>query len=49
MTSLPSKYKHLRLMITRGAKAVSTKELFAVNQKAQVILFMRTLPVSSNE
>eukprot|EP00277_Geminigera_cryophila_P028704 CAMPEP_0179467440 /NCGR_PEP_ID=MMETSP0799-20121207/48567_1 /TAXON_ID=46947 /ORGANISM="Geminigera cryophila, Strain CCMP2564" /LENGTH=520 /DNA_ID=CAMNT_0021272847 /DNA_START=232 /DNA_END=1794 /DNA_ORIENTATION=+ len=35
MTNLPSKYKHLRLMLTRGAKAVSTKEMFAVNQKAQ--------------
>ena len=35
MENLPSKYKHLRLSLTRGAKAVSTKELFAVNCKAQ--------------
>ena len=38
MTDLPPKYKHLRLITTRGAKAVSTKELFAVNQKCQVSL-----------
>mmetsp|Transcript_13734 Transcript_13734/g.31709 ORF Transcript_13734/g.31709 Transcript_13734/m.31709 type:complete len:507 (-) Transcript_13734:912-2432(-) len=35
MTQLPAKYKHLRLMLTRGAKAVSTKEIFAVNQRAE--------------
>jgi hypothetical protein len=36
MSDLPAKYKHLRLITTRGAKAVSTKELFAVNQRCQV-------------
>jgi len=35
MEQLPAKYKHLRLSLTRGAKAVSTKELFAVNCRAQ--------------
>lgn len=33
VSNLPAKYKHVRLMVTRGAKAVSTKELFAVNQR----------------
>ena len=35
MESLPAKYKHLRLTLTRGAKAVSTKEIYAVNQRAE--------------
>ena len=35
MTNLPKKYKHLRVMLTRGAKAVSTNELLAANQRVQ--------------
>ena len=35
MAGLPSKYKHLRMSLTRGAKAVSSKELFAMNSVAE--------------
>ena len=35
MTNLPKKYKLLRVMLTRGAKAVSTNELLAANQRVQ--------------
>lgn len=35
MTELPSKYKLLRLELTRGAKADSTKEMVATNNQAQ--------------
>jgi hypothetical protein len=35
MAGLPSKYKHLRMSLTRGAKAVSTQEIFAMNSTAE--------------
>jgi len=35
MTGLPAKYKHLRMMLTRGSKAAPTRELFAANQRCE--------------
>lgn len=35
MEKLPSKYKHLRLNLSKGAKQAGTKEIFAEHQQAE--------------